>query len=266
LTEAGIKPAMIVGSSMGALVGAYYARWGDVKGLREFAEGSDLLSLIKLVDFNFISVSQGFIRGKRIEKLLGKLIGKAYFRNLKIPLVVTATDIYGGKKVVIQRGLVVKAVRASISIPAIFSPFYLKGRILIDGGIIEPLPILIAKELGGRFIIASNVLRAHTGPRAVKKKVSLQNVVFQHLPRIYRHKFFSAFEKQKEKPYPNIFQTIIQSFYAMEYELIRKESQEADIMIECGVDNFGSFEFHRAGEIITAGYTACQKALAGGYY
>lgn len=146
---------MVVGASMGSIVGACYASGMPIEEIEKRALEMGYLKLIQLLDINF--PRQGLISGKLIEKFLNELIKGKTFNELKIPLIVTATDIVTGKEIVIKEGSVAKALRASISIPGIFTPVKHDEYVLADGSIINFLPVNIAREMGADIIIAVDV-------------------------------------------------------------------------------------------------------------
>ena len=164
LKEKNIPIDMIAGSSMGALVGACYARNGEIADFEEMILTIDWKRLIQLADPNLALLFKGVIHGKKVKELLKTIIGDVAFKDLKVPLGVVATDVNTGQEVVIKEGSVIEAVRASISMPAIFTPvkFSTSGgnnRFLMDGGIVNPVPVSVAKGMGATFVIASNVTR-----------------------------------------------------------------------------------------------------------
>ena len=158
LKEQNISIDMIAGSSMGALVGACYARNGDMTDLEEVVLNLDWRQLAQLLDPNLVLLFKGVIHGKKVKELLKTIIGDVKFKDLKIPLAVVATDVNTGEEVVIKTGSVIDAVRASISIPAIFMPVKLNSRFLIDGGIVNPVPVKVVKDMDATFVIACNVI------------------------------------------------------------------------------------------------------------
>ena len=158
LTKEGVSIDMLAGSSMGALVGACYARNGEITDLEEIVLRMDWKQLTRLADPNLALFFKGVIHGKKVKELLRALIGDVEFKDLKIPLAIVATDVNTGEEIVIREGSVIEAVRASISIPAIFTPVKFKDRFLIDGGIVNPVPVSVVKDMGATFIIASNVV------------------------------------------------------------------------------------------------------------
>lgn len=146
LEEKNIKIDFIAGSSIGALIGAAYASGMSVERMEELALEIDLKKIAQL----FISkpAFTGLINGKSIKNYILSHIGNPDFSQLKIPFVAAATDIDTGETVVLNKGSVVDAVRASISIPGIFAPVKMNNRLLIDGGVTLPLPIRLVKEMG----------------------------------------------------------------------------------------------------------------------
>ena len=146
LKEKNIPIDMIAGSSMGALVGACYARSGEITDLEEIVLRMDWKQLARLADPNLALLFKGVIHGKKVKEILRTLIGDVEFKDLKIPLAVVATDVSTGEEMIIKEGSVIEAVRASVSIPAIFMPVKLNNRFLMDGGIVNPVPVNVVKN------------------------------------------------------------------------------------------------------------------------
>ena len=240
LKKAEIPIDMIAGTSMGALIGACFAKEGEISLVEEIALKTDLKQLIRLLDIKFASLKKGFIYGRRIEELLYFLIGDVAFDELKIPLAAITTDINTGQEMVIREGSVIDAVRASISIPAIFVPVKVKDKFLVDGGLVDPVPTNVLRDMGAKFIIAVNVL---TAPQ--------------------RNKPDDSSQKDETLQTPNIFNTLIQSIYIMEHEMVklRITKMKADIMISPDVSHINAFEFHKGREAIQAGYEAANNVL-----
>lgn len=238
LCEAGIPIHMIAGTSMGALVGACYAADAQITKLEEIARTSNLRKLTGLLDPKFTFLGSGLLSGGRIVNLLKSLIGEKDFKDAAIPFSAIATDLRTGNEVVISSGSLVKAVRASISIPVIFVPVNYEGRYLVDGGTINPIPADVVRYMGATFTIAVNVLND---------------------PKKRRHLGLTG-DKKLNKP-PTLFNTLIQTFYIMEYEIIRSSILKADIIIEPDVSYMEPYEFHRGPEAIESGYKAAKAVL-----
>lgn len=153
LEEYGIHIDMIAGSSMGAIVGAAYASGVSTKEMREFSEK---VKTFDLLDVNFQSGS--VLSGASAEKWLKKIIKSSTFDELNIPFACTACDLLNGELLVLDKGDLLKSVRASMSVPAIFRPVEIDGRYLIDGGVICNIPADIVKSMGADIVISVNVL------------------------------------------------------------------------------------------------------------
>jgi NTE family protein len=160
LEELGLKPSIISGSSIGAVVGAFYAAGFTSKEIREildelinpksdsvfdFLLKSDIVKLFSMFDPQFIK--SGFIKGEKFQKFLKSHLKISTFEELEIPLKITTTDYWKKEEVVFDRGDLLLAIRASYSIPGLFTPIKTKNRILIDGGAVNPLPFDLIKDL-----------------------------------------------------------------------------------------------------------------------
>ena len=154
LVENNISIDFITGSSIGALIGAYYAIYEDVGKMEKIALSTNWRTALSLFD---PSLSGGLVRGNKVENLIKSWFNKYNFDDLKIPLTVVATDLISGQEVDINNGDIIKAVRASISIPLIFKPIEYNDYLLADGGLSNPLPDDIARRMGADIVIAVNL-------------------------------------------------------------------------------------------------------------
>jgi NTE family protein len=238
LTEAGIPIDMIAGTSMGAMVGACFARDGHIETIEDMALNANWRHVPHMLDPHFRALRKGIIQGERIEEVLYSIIGDVEFKDLKIPFAAVAADIYTGHQIVINEGPVVDAVRASISIPGIFVPILLDNKCLVDGGLVNPVPIEVLRDMEATFTIAVNVL---TDPRK-KKKLTL-------------------FREDRTSTIPNIFDTLMRSLLIMESEIIKMRTLNADIVINPDVSNIEAFDFHKGREAISEGYKATQEYI-----
>ncbi len=233
LTEADIPIHMIAGTSMGCLVGACFAADSRISVLEEIALTSNLRKLTQLLDPKFTFLRWGLLSGGRVEAFLRNIIGDKKFSDCEIPFSAVACDIKTGNEIIINSGSLIKGVRASISIPAIFVPVNYDGVYLVDGGAVNPVPADIVRFMGANFTIAVNVLND---------------------PRRRRHLGLTG-DKRSSKP-PTLFNTLIQTIYIMEYEIVRSSILKADILIEPDVTQIEPYEFYRGQEAIEAGYKA----------
>ncbi len=157
LEEYGIKPDVIAGTSMGSIVGAMYASGLTVKDLKEIACGIDWRQVMRLTDIMPIP-KNGLIQGRRIVELLKSIMGEPDISHLKHNFAAVAADLYTGQQVVFSQGPLIEAVRASISIPGIFTPVHHKGRYLVDGGLVNVVPVSVCRDMGADFVIGVNVI------------------------------------------------------------------------------------------------------------
>jgi len=232
LEREGIPVDMIAGTSTGAAIGALYAQGKDTSQIKKLTLDLGWKKLAPLVDPSLPKT--GFIKGKKIKDLLAVLIGgDIKFSDLRIPFACVAADIMTGEEVVINHGSVLEGIRASISIPVIFTVVKWKGRYLVDGGLVNPVPVSVLRQMGADFIIAVNVIPA------VRDRA--QQV-----------------EKVKE---PHIISVIMQSLYIASYSLVRSSLEGADIVIEPQMADITYGDFYRAEECILQGALATQGSI-----
>ena len=237
LQNEGIPIDVIAGTSAGAAIGAIYAQGKDAALIREIALNLDRKALTSLVDLTLPKT--GFIQGKKIRELLRTIVGgDIKFSDLKIPFACVATDIHTCEEVVIREGSVLEGIRASISVPAIFRVVKWEGRYLVDGGLANPVPVSVLREMGADFIIAVNVI-----------------------PDMSERAYRAGEDGVKEFKEPNIFSVIMQTLQIASCSLARLSLQDADIVIKPRVMHIGFGDFHRAQECILQGKTAAQGSI-----
>lgn len=237
LEKEGIPIEVLAGTSVGAVVGSLYARSKNAALIKEQAIELSKRRLAQFIDPALPRT--GLIKGGKIsEQLASFLGGNIKFSDLLIPFVCTATDIDTGEAVVFDRGSVVEAVRASISLPGIFTVVRRGGRYLVDGGLANPVPVNLVQKMGADFVIAVNVI-----------------------PGVLDRSQQSIKESTKRAKEPNIIHVLIQSIHIGAYSLVRSSLEDADVVIEPEVVHIGAAEFHRAQECIKQGELAAQKAM-----
>jgi len=237
LEREGIPIDLIAGTSAGAAIGAIYARSQDTSRMKELALGFGLKKLAPLVDPSL--PKSGFIKGRKIEDLLASFIGgDIRFKDLKIPFACVATDVETGEEVVIDRGSVPEAVRASISVPVVFTVVKKGRRYLVDGGLVNPVPVSLARRMGADFVIAVNVI-----PDVVERAHRINK------------------EGSKGRKEPNLIHIIMQSLYIGTYALVRSSLEGADVVIEPKLGHIGAGDFHHAQECILQGELAAESAI-----
>ena len=234
LEKEGISIDMIAGTSAGAAIGALFAQGKSTKEMRELVRSWDWKKRAQLIDPAL--PKSGFIAGKKIKKLLKSIIGDVRFDELKLPFACVATDIMSGEEVIINQGSVLEAVRASISMPIIFTVVKWKGRYLVDGGLVDPVPVSVLKDMGADFIIAVNVT-----PRMSK---AFQRVYMEEL---------KPEEIVKE---PNIFNILMKVIDIDSSHLVGWCLNGADVVIEPRLAGIGLGDFGHAEQCILEGELA----------
>lgn len=154
LEENNIPIDFIAGSSIGAMIGGFYAASKDVKQVEKIALNTNWRLILSLID---ISLRQGLLGGEKVKNFIESHIDKIHFKDLKIPLSVVVTDLKSGEAVVINKGEVASAIRASVSFPLVFKPIEEENKLLADGGLSLPVPVEVAKKMGAELIIAVNL-------------------------------------------------------------------------------------------------------------
>lgn len=226
---------MIAVTSMGALVGAIYAEGKDTDQMRSMA--------VDLGSKRFYCMAEpalpkyGLICGRKIKDMLRAVIGDVEFQDLEIPFACSATDIKRGHEVVVRQGLVREGVRASCSIPVIFTPTKIGGRYLVDGGLLNPVPVSILKEIGSDFVIAVNVVPVGRG------------------------KLSETSTGNTQPNEPNILNIAIQTVDIISCQRLKSSMVGADVIIEPTVTHIGQADFHRARECIFQGEVATQASM-----
>lgn len=213
----------IVGTSVGSLVGAIYA---DKKSSFELEWVAFSLGEKDLFDYTFTQFNQGLVRGDRLEEFVLRNVSAREIQQLKMPYAAIATDIQNGEVVILRTGSVARAVRASSAIPGIFIPVRHLGRLLVDGGVLNSVPVDVARKMGADLVIAIDL----TGER---KPVQVNN----------------------------IFDTIFQSLHLMALQGVEARLKDADVVIRPAVEHIGPFDFTMKKELLAAGIQAAEQAL-----
>ncbi len=154
LLEHNIPIDYIAGSSIGAWVGAHYSLFKDIEKLEEYTIER---RKEKFLSFLEPTLGGGLVKGDKFEKLLSEWLNDSDFSDTKIPIKIVSTDLINGETVVFEKGKLATAVRASMSVPTLFMPVRSGKRLLVDGGISDPVPDDIVREMGADIVISVNL-------------------------------------------------------------------------------------------------------------
>lgn len=168
LEEAGIKPQVVVGTSAGSVVGALYASGKTSDQLQQLSVTMDEKTL---ADWNIPLIARGVMRGDALAKYVSQQISVQKIEDMKIPLGIVATDLHTGQAILFQRGDVATAVRASSAVPAVFQPVTIADKDYVDGGLVSPVPVRFARQMGADIVLAVDI---STPPESNKSDGMLQ--------------------------------------------------------------------------------------------
>ncbi|MEA1939613.1 MAG: patatin-like phospholipase family protein [Candidatus Caldatribacteriota bacterium] len=270
---------MIAGTSIGSVVGSVYATGASVEKMKKAALAMKHRKSFSLFDPTI--PRSGLISGNRAEEILNKIgLKDKTFDDLKIPFSAVATDIKTGAKVILNQGSVIKAVRASFSIPGIFTPVKYQDYYLVDGGVVDPVPVDVVQKMGANIIIAVSLTQQSPKPIMIinketgdLKKVENTFTFKINIKEIQKfrtvEKITSLVEKEvtslgkkikgvkKKFEGPHIIEVISKSVDIMEKEITSRGLDKADVVIvPFGIESISLFEFDKADITIKGGIDA----------
>ena len=284
LREKGFQVECVAGTSMGAIVGAFLAADREPV-LRDLAGNLDWKRLRQF--FWEVSLSRsGLSDGRRLLEETGKLLGLREFRELDLPFRAVATDLETGGEVVLSSGNLLQALRASISIPGLFSPVRVGKHLLVDGGLVNPVPVSVARDMGARTVVAVDVCQGvEPGPKRERRKARAGEAARGPLalpsPAAAEEKggvarLLDGFRAEIEKKVnhlraaaadaaarPAVVDVLVRSVRIAEAQIARSrlQAEPPDILITPAVGHIGTLEFQRAEEAMAAGRAAALQAL-----
>lgn len=285
LNEAGLSADCVAGASMGALIGAVHAA-GKLDDLENFFRDLDWKKTAAF--FDVVLPRSGLLDGAKISELVRDHVPAETIESLPLVFAAVASDLASGEEVVIRDGDIIEAVRASISVPGIFTPVRRNGRILVDGGLVNPVPVTAARALGAETVIAVDLNHGIVDGKNLKplRPAMKNNAGTQEssprpawLPWYTQtmqglKQWLLAADKpgriqlsrwlEREEYLPNIFEVLLASINIMETRIAqtRLEIDRPDILIQPPLGDIRFLEFGRAEEIIAIGYETAQRQLA----
>jgi NTE family protein len=273
LNALGIEPDVVVGSSIGSLVGGCYAA-GKLDMLEAFARSLTRRRVFGLIDFSF--AGGGLISGDRLRARLEAELGNVRIEDLPVRFAGVATEIGGGHEIWLRRGLLSEAIRASYALPGVFEPVRIDGRWLFDGAIVNPVPVSVARALGAERVIALNISSERVGrgtaiqgpfgdPEPPPPVVAGPAAVASgSVSRWWRRNGAVRAAEEPGAAAPGLVTVMVNAFDILQDRIMRSRlaGDPPDALVQLKVGKIGMFEFHRADELIAIGREAVRKAAA----
>ena len=223
LEEAGLRPQMVVGTSAGSLVAAIYATGKTSAQLQQTALG---MEEVAITDWMLPIIGKGVFRGDALGRYVNQLVGGRLIENMAIPLGIVATDLNSGQAVLFRSGDTGTAVRASSAVPAVFVPVRISGHEYVDGGLVSPVPVRFARQMGADIVIA----------------VDISN-------------------PPESNPAEGTLQILLQTFSIMGKSINQYELKEADVVVRPSQTGLKSADFSARKQAIESGRAAMLAAL-----
>ncbi len=223
LEEAGLRPQLVVGTSAGSLVAALYASGKTSAQLQQTALN---MEEVAITDWMLPIFGRGMFRGDALARYVNDLVANRLMENMAIPLGIVATDLNSGQAVLFQRGDTGTAVRASSAVPAVFVPVKINGREYVDGGLVSPVPVRFARQMGADVVVAVDI---SSPPEA--------------------------------NPAGDTLQILLQTFAIMGKSINQYELKDADVVVRPSLAGLKSADFSARQRAIDSGRAAMLAAL-----
>lgn len=285
LARHGIEPDVVAGTSIGALVGACYAA-GKLDELESWVTALGWRDVVGLLDVKF---NGGLIQGRKVFQFFEQHMPDYTFDQLSKPFAAVATDLHTGREIWLQHGQLAEAVRASVSIPGLFTPYRAQsGRYLVDGGLVNPVPVSLCRAMGAELVIAVN-LNAEIVGRHLRNSNKTSQEFAEHQPeeeapeaasqeqqemRRIEGDFLSRISQlfvdssgnvaeQDDPPAPGMMEIMASSINIMQDRVTRSRmaGDPPDLVLVPRLGHLGLMEFYRAAEAIAEGEQTVEFAL-----
>ncbi len=257
LEERGIKPDLVCGTSIGALVGAAYAA-GDLDRLEQWVGGLAWTTVVRLMDLTWRG---GLIRGQRLFTLFRTMFEERNIDDLPIPFGAVATELYSGRELWLRHGNLMDAVRASCAMPGLFTPVVRDNVLVVDGGLVNPVPVSMCRALGAELVIAIDLSWGKLGAYRERGRAVAPREVPGWLARL-RPGWAEKKGAVEETPaIPSIFEVFATSLDVVEIRVARSRlsGDPADVLITPLLPDFATMDYHRAKEAIEEGRIAVER-------
>ncbi len=269
LSRYGIKPSIVAGTSIGAVVGGCYLA-GKLDELEEWALGLNRRRIFRYLDFRVRSA--GLIGGKKLTAILDEHFGEMLIEDLKFPYIAITTDLVTGHEVWLRKGRFVDAMRASFALPGIFPPMTLNGRTLIDGALVNPVPVSACQAMGARLTVAVDLNGDLIG-KASKPGSNYQTIlgfdvfgdpdISDQAEEALGANMLTKRMFRREGNSPSLFGVMVSSLNIIQDRLTRSRlaGDPPDVHIKPRIGHIGLLEFERAEDLIKEGETAVERKL-----
>ena len=271
LAEAGIRPDVIAGTSIGAVVGGCFAA-GHLDEIEAFARELTMRRVWGFLDFNLAGT--GLITGGRLTERLIATVGGKKMQDLDIGFTAVATEIGTGHEIWLSQGGLANAIRASYALPGIFKPVKIRGRWLFDGALVNPVPISVCRAMGARYVIAVNLnfdlsSRGTLAPQVEFDTEPEVEAEFEAVAPVKEAGGFNArrlLQRQlfgRGENVPGISTVMVEAFNIVQDRIARSRlaGDPPDAMISPRLHGINLFDFHRAAELIDLGYAAAKREI-----
>ena len=257
LEERGIKADLVCGTSIGALVGAAYAA-GKLDQLEKWVTGLAWTGVVRLMDLTW---KGGLIRGNRLFTLFRAMFEERDIDDLLIPFGAIATELYSGRELWLRHGKVLDAVRASCAMPGLFTPVVRDDVVLVDGGLVNPVPVSMCRALGAELVIAVDLSWSKLGPYRDRGKAVAPREMPGWLARLRPGWVPKKSEVELPASLPSIFEVFSISLDVVEMRVARSRlsGDPADVLITPLLPDFATMDYHRANEAIKEGRAAVER-------
>jgi len=243
LTEAKIPIDFIAGTSIGSFIGGVYSA-GDINMLEEFLIKIKLKDVVKYLDP--VLPKRGLFEGAKFKKIIEQLVPRSDFKYARVPYIAVATDLMTGKEVRIKSGNIADAIRSSIAIPGIFTPFKKGRQYLVDGGVVNPLPVSVVRDMGADIVIAVDLNHSFMKEKSGHKETSQ-----------------GKFLKWVTPEWPTIIDVMENCVFMMQSEITQKNLMlsKPDFLLQPELGGSSIFDFHHAKQLIDIGYRITKKQI-----
>ena len=260
LEERGVKFDLICGTSIGALVGAVYAS-GQLQQLEDWVTSLVWSKVVRLMDLTW---KGGLIRGQRLFNLFRTTFRDVDIAELATPFGAVATELSSGREVWLRQGKLLDVVRASCAMPGLFTPVVHGGAVLVDGGLVNPVPVSMCRAFGAELVIAIDLSWGKLGPyRNMGRELPAPPEEPSWIGRL-TNGWLGGVPKTGEEPrIPSIFEVFNTALDIVEQRVARSRlaGEPADVLITPLLPHFGTMEYHRAAEAIAEGRAAVERMM-----